>query len=273
VKWKSFVESQIITYIAKLEYYAEQYLGDYLELHPYTESYEKEDPDFEYCSAYYFGIAVARQSGIKEIDLRHATIEFMEKLKLKKSEIGESNNVKVYQITRDELPDCIFKDGRPAWAEKMRRRNTSFSNTVSEEDSQSRRKVHPNPEKESDNINMYARHTPTEINFGEVPVNNGAFENGKPQPVHAHDGVGVNILSPHINGNGFPKTLGENNTGNGELKSILSNIKGMKTNDLRRKELPKIVEERKKIVDIIDENKNYPSNKDQVADALDEFLI
>jgi len=271
-----------------------------LDVHPYTESYHKEDSDYDHCVVYYFGISIAKGAGIRCLDLRHATIEFMEKVRQKRPEIGESNNVKIYQITRDELPDCVFEDGRPSWAKKKRMRTDSLTTSVSDDDYRATRKVHTNPEKEADNINMYAPIPVAtrngNVHGGNIGANghNANGVNGDHAKNSYNDVMAVenrntanypntiseaptesNAKSPHkASTSHFPKTLGEHNS---TTKNILSSFK---TNDPRKKEIIKPAVEKKAVdiikennaVDIIKENNDSNDNKKDY-DSLDEFLI
>jgi len=249
-------------------------LTNYLEIHPCTEPYQKEDPDFEFCVAYYFGISLPRETNVRELDLKYATIEFMEKVRQKKAEIGESCNVKIYQITRDELPDCVFEGLRPEWAKKKRARGISQTSiTTSGEEPFPGKKVHGNPGIDAE-VNIYAKFSGQTVEMTEPSngITDFSIEMHKANSQALSDNsTDSSVISPnkkitHVSGKGINDVLPQFIP---EVKPILPSMKtGI---DMKVVQKP-IVEEKKKMLNIINENKDLVVNKEKVMDALDDYL-
>ena len=232
VRWKSYVESQIITYIAKIENYSDQQLGDILEIHPYTESFEKKDKDFEFCLVYYFGIKLPKEWAYRYVDLRYATIEFMDKIKRTKTlEYSEHSNVKVYQIKRNEVPENAFDEDKEDY-----------------EANRPKKKIHINPEDGASEINVFSRQNTSDIPTIDAPpyIMIPEFVKIQPQPINIM--ADSNPPSSPIKNVTIP--LMENNGGNFD-KNILINLRGSRVVEFKKKEIR--VEEKKQI-NILDEN-------------------
>jgi poly(A) polymerase len=273
-KWKSFVESQILTYIAKLEQQADHCaLTNYLDVHPCTEPYEKDDPDFEYCVAYYFGISLSKEVLTRELDLKYATIEFMDKVRQKRQEIGETCNVKIYQILRSELPDCVFDGPRPEWARRKRTRGASLTSIENiAEDLGPAKKFHVNPSQEAEK-NMYAKINQTPVEPMEITSNIPEYDQnkGNSQALSDHS-TDSSQVSPNKKLNQMPNKLIPEvfSQFNVEAKPL---IPAMRTGMDITKPIIKF-EEKKKVMhmNILNDKKDLVINKDKVIDDLDEFL-
>ena len=125
-RWKGLIESQIIVLTRGLENrldYEDHPRG--VQLHPYPVEFPKQDKDFKYCSCFYFGLKFQKpptevtKDSQEYIDLFETILEFIGKMVQRKKD-GQfvTANLKIHQLTREQLRPCAFGIGQPIEPEK-----------------------------------------------------------------------------------------------------------------------------------------------------------
>jgi len=115
-KWLGLVQSQLIMFTNLLEGYLEyQDHPRKVQVHPYPNDFERQDPNFKFCSSYYYGIkfqlppAEGAPTEGNFLDLYDITCKFLDKLdKRRKDSQFFTVNLRIVHLTRNELPPACF---------------------------------------------------------------------------------------------------------------------------------------------------------------------
>lgn len=115
-KWVGLVESQMIMFTNLLEGCVDYH--DHprkLQVHPYPQGFENDDPNFKFCSSYYYGLKFQlppdenNKNEPGYVDLYDITCKFLDKLdKRRKDSQFFTVNLRIVHMTRPQLPPCVF---------------------------------------------------------------------------------------------------------------------------------------------------------------------
>jgi hypothetical protein len=115
-KWVGLVESQMIMFTNLLEGCVDYH--DHprkLQVHPYPQGFENDDPTFKFCSSYYYGLKfqLPPDENTKNepgyVDLYDITCKFLDKLDKRRKDSQFFNvNLRIVHLTRPQLPPTVF---------------------------------------------------------------------------------------------------------------------------------------------------------------------